>query len=233
MAMDPMRALKARIGAARYALVTNRFLQQGALCISNGCTILTFRFDGYVDLSSAACCHATRFGPKESDPTARLMLDQFAKTPNWSTMSAVQASALADMLSTAELEPDRKLELLGLLVTVPWACDEHAHRVMEPLASDDTAAAQRGKRRRALQDYKAFVHYFSESMWESLNDSHFARRQVDLYAVVLGASGASPPDGAHCEAHGVPLDDCEQQVFGHDRHHLQDHELQACEQHLR
>ena len=171
MAMDPMRALKARMGAARYALVTNRFLQQGALCMANGCTILTFRIDGYVDLSSAAGCHAMRFGPKESDSTARLMLDQYKNSQNYSTMSAVQASALADMLSTAELEPDRKLELLGLLVTVPWACDEHAHRVMEPLASDDTAAAQRGKRRRALQDYKAFVHYFSESMWESLNDT--------------------------------------------------------------
>ena len=64
---------------------------------------------------------------------------------------------MADMLRIVELEPDMKLELLGLLVTVPWACDDHAHRVMGPLASDDAAAAPTGKRRRALQDYKAFL----------------------------------------------------------------------------
>ena len=92
------------------------------------------------------------------------MLEQHKHSPNYSTLSAVQAAALADMLSTAELGPDLKLELVMLLVTVPWACDDHAQKVMSPLASGDAAAAPTGKRRRALQDYKAFVHYFSESM---------------------------------------------------------------------
>ena len=106
----------------------------------------------------------------ESDSATRLMLEQQKHSPSYSTLSAVQAAAVEELLGAADLGADAKLELATLLVGVPWACDQHAQRAMGPLSSAEASGPPAGKRRRGQQDYKRFARYFTSPTWSSLTD---------------------------------------------------------------